>query len=110
MTRAKKYPYITKVYLLEQAYHMLEGICECVGYRGRVEIPAQTAKSCGLPRYDYTVSWRRETGLVSEDGPYVIILSYGYASSTYSGEWNIDKTVKVYNSILAVYNHIVLKK
>ena len=110
MTRAKKYPYITKDSLLADIYRMLEGICEKVGYTGRVEIPAHIAKFYGLPRFDYEVSWRRDTGAVIEGSPITVILAYGYAKSTYSGEGNTDKTLKVYNCIVAVYNDIVLKK
>ena len=110
MTRAKKYPYSTKDSLLADIYRMLEGICEKVGYTERVEIPAHIAKFYGLPRFDYEVSWRRDTGAVIEGSPITVILAYGYAKSTYSGEWNTDKTLKVYNCIVAVYNDIVLKK
>lgn len=66
MARAKKYPYITKDSLLADIYRMLEGICEKVGYTGRVEIPSHIAKFYGLPRFDYEVSWRRDTGAVIE--------------------------------------------
>ena len=110
MTRPRKYPYITKESLLEDIYRMLEGICEKVGYVGRVEIPARIAKFYGLSRFDYTVSWRKERNAVVEGGPVTVILDYGYARSTQSGEWNTDKTLKVYNCIVAVYNDIVLKK
>lgn len=110
MKRPKKYPYITKDSLLEDIYRMLEGICEHVGYLGRVEIPAQIAKFNGLPRFDYTVSWRWDIGVVVEGSPITVILDYGYARSTYSGEWNVDKTLKVYNSIVDVYNEIVFHK
>jgi len=110
MKRPKKYPYITKDSLLEDIYRMLEEICEKVGYVGRVEIPAQIAKFYGLPRFDYTVSWRKERNAVVEGSPVTVILDYGYARSTQSSEWNTDKTVKVYNCIVAVYDKIVLEK
>ena len=110
MKRPKRYPYITKESLLADIYNMLEGICDHLGYVGRLEIPARIAKLYGLPRFDYTVSWRKERDAVVEGSPITVIMDYGYAKSTYSGEWNTDKTLKVYNCIVAVYSEIVLTK
>lgn len=110
MKRPKKYPYITKESLLEDIYMMLKGICEHFGEIGRVEIPAHIAKFYGLPRFDYTVSWRKDTDAVMEGSPITVVMDYGYARSTNSRQWNADKTLKVYNCIVAMYEDMVLKK
>ena len=102
MKRPKKYPYITKESLLEDIYWMLEGISELSGEFSRVKIPARIAKFYGLPRFDYTASCRKDCNAVVEGSPVTIILDYDYAKSTHSGEWNTDKTLKVYNRIVAV--------